>query len=58
MRGKGEISHWRQVDNARVMYRGGWRRWLMMAIPEAKQPHGQVDCLGERNWEMVQWNNG
>jgi hypothetical protein len=53
MRGKGEISHWRWVDNARVIYRGGWRRWLMMAIHEAKQPHGQVDCLGERNWEMV-----
>jgi hypothetical protein len=30
----------------------------MMMKPRVKQPHGQVDCLGERNREMAQQNGG
>jgi hypothetical protein len=41
------------VDNAHVIRPGGWSRWLMMAISGAKKPHGEVDCLGARNWATV-----
>jgi hypothetical protein len=30
----------------------------MMTKPGAKQPQGYMDCLGERNQEMVWWNGG
>jgi hypothetical protein len=40
-------------DSAHVIRHGVRSRWPMMAIPGAKQPHGQVDCLGTRNRIMA-----
>jgi hypothetical protein len=35
-----------------MMRDGEQRRWPMMVIPRAKQPHSQVDCLGARTRAM------